>query len=460
MPGMNYSVRITTTLAPALLVWLIAATGVQAALTVTDVGRYDFTDTSGSGARELSGITYTGGVSYYAVGDKNALLHTLSIGLDPATGQITSATIGPSPVTLAGGTAGDREGIALQGGQVLLSNESGPRLEAYDAITGLSNGPPITTAQPGFGVYANIRPNRAWESLAVYPSNPSTILTANEDALTVDGPAAGFTQGAFVRIQAASVDASNSTATAIGQFAYPIDAINGDNLFVTGETSGLVDLVTLPGGQVLAMERAVGLTGYRIRLYQINGEAATDISDLPGLAGLTPDVDYTPLGKSLLWEKTFGATTNSNFEGIALGPTLATGERSLVLVADNASGPVLPIIGQQWTVDDQSLYALTQGFDPGSECGFNCLIGDNNEDGFVGVDDLNLILSRWNQTVFPGTMSDPNTDGFVGVDDLNIVLTNWNNGVPPSVNANIPEPATAATIVLLSLYRVIRRSRI
>ncbi len=463
---MNHSQRITTTLASAISVCLIVATDAQAALTVTDVGRYDFTDTSGSGARELSGLTYAGGSSYFAVGDQDALLHTLSINLDINTGAITSVNIGPAPITLGSASSGDREAIVLQGGEVLTANELGPQLEAYNPVTGQANGAPVTTAQPGFGVYTNIRPNRGWESLAVFQTNTSTILTANEDALTVDGPAASFSQGAFVRIQSASANAANSTTTAIGQFAYPIDAINGDNPFVSGETSGLVELLTLPDNTVLAMERSVGLTGYRIRLYQIDGEQATDISGLPGLAGLTPGVDYTPLGKSLLWENTFSVTTNSNFEGIALGPQLDDGSFSLVLVADNASGPVLPIVGQQWTADDQSLYALKQGFVPNSGCGFECLIGDLDATGFVGIEDLNFILSRWNQVVFPGVMADPTTDGFVGIEDLNLVLGNWNAGTPPPGSARemaphiIPEPgagASLALVLVLSLFARLRR---
>jgi Esterase-like activity of phytase len=448
-PHWNTAIRLLV-----LCVGLLVADGAQAALTVTDVGRFDFTDTSGSGARELSGITYAGGSSYLAVGDKNALLHTLSINLNNTTGQVTSATIDPTPVVLSSSFNSDREGIALQGANVLTTNEEGPQLEAFNAATGQSNGTPVNISTPGLGIYGQDRPNRAWESLTLFQSNPSTVLFANEDALIPDGPAASFTQGAVVRIQAASANAVNSTATAIGQFAYQTDAINGDNPFTNSETNGLVELLTLPGNQVLAMERSVGLTGYRIRLYRVNGENATDISGLPGLAGLTPGVDYTPVSKTLLWEKTFSALTNSNFEGIALGPTLADGRQSLVLVADNASGPVLPIVGQQWTADDQSLYALTIGEDPPRGGG---LVGDLDVDGFVGIIDLNIILSRWNEVVFPGVMADPTTDGFVGIADLNVILSNWNAGTPPLAGSVVPEPASAVIVCALFLGRLFYR---
>ncbi len=60
--------------------------------------------------------------------------------------------------------------------------------------------------------------------------------------------------------------------------------------------------------------------------------------------------------------------------------------------------------------------------------------GDLNGDGFVGVDDLNLVLGNWNQNIPPGDpRADPSGDGFVGVDDLNTVLGNWNKGTPPAL---------------------------
>ncbi len=61
------------------------------------------------------------------------------------------------------------------------------------------------------------------------------------------------------------------------------------------------------------------------------------------------------------------------------------------------------------------------------------ITGDLNGNGFVGIDDLNLILGNWNQTVTPGDplQGDPSGDGFVGIGDLGYVLGNWNAGTPP-----------------------------
>jgi len=80
-------------------------------------------------------------------------------------------------------------------------------------------------------------------------------------------------------------------------------------------------------------------------------------------------------------------------------------------------------------------------------------VGDLNLDGFVGIDDLNIVLSNWNTNVTPGVWlsGDPSGDGFVGIDDLNAVLSNWNAGTPPNSTANIPEPATAAMVGMFML---------
>ena len=98
-------------------------------------------------------------------------------------------------------------------------------------------------------------------------------------------------------------------------------------------------------------------------------------------------------------------------------------------------------------IDDVSVVALT------------LLDGDLNGDGFVGVDDLNIVLIHWNQNVTPGDLllGDPTGEGFVGVDDLNIVLVNWNNGTPPTEGDAIPEPASYALLSLGGLAILRRR---
>jgi hypothetical protein len=87
------------------------------------------------------------------------------------------------------------------------------------------------------------------------------------------------------------------------------------------------------------------------------------------------------------------------------------------------------------------------------------LEGDLNDDGFVGIADLNIILGVWNQNVTPGDklQGDPSGDGFVGIDDLNSVLGNWNAGTPPTAGAAVPEPTTLGLLGLGGLAMLKRR---
>ncbi len=89
------------------------------------------------------------------------------------------------------------------------------------------------------------------------------------------------------------------------------------------------------------------------------------------------------------------------------------------------------------------------------------IAGDLDFDGFVGIDDLNVVLGNWNTSVTPGNplFGDTSGDGFVGIDDLNAVLSNWNAGVPPSDGpTQIPEPAVV-WLIGPGLLGLLRRRR-
>jgi endonuclease I len=87
------------------------------------------------------------------------------------------------------------------------------------------------------------------------------------------------------------------------------------------------------------------------------------------------------------------------------------------------------------------------------------LVGDLDGDGFVGISDLGIVLSNWNQNVPPADpLADPTGDNFVGVADLNIVLGNWNAGTPPGA-ASVPEPASLALVSIAGIALSLRRQQ-
>ena len=49
-------------------------------------------------------------------------------------------------------------------------------------------------------------------------------------------------------------------------------------------------------------------------------------------------------------------------------------------------------------------------------------------------------------------------DGFVGLDDQNILLSNWNAGTPPNIEATIPEPASLGMLAVSCVVLLKRRA--
>jgi len=93
------------------------------------------------------------------------------------------------------------------------------------------------------------------------------------------------------------------------------------------------------------------------------------------------------------------------------------------------------------------------------------LLGDLNHDGFVGQDDLNIVLANWGQAVDAGAMllGDSSGDGLVGQDDLNVVLANWGTGSPPPAAMlpiqAVPEPSSLVLLVLAGTLGVLAALR-
>lgn len=87
------------------------------------------------------------------------------------------------------------------------------------------------------------------------------------------------------------------------------------------------------------------------------------------------------------------------------------------------------------------------------------LSGDLNGDGYVGVQDLDILLANWDDTVTAGSFIDGDVsgDGLVGDDDLQVVIDNWGNGALPG--GNVPEPGSFALMALTACALHLRRRR-
>lgn len=288
------------------------------------------TDQSGTAftIQGLSGITFRGDPTatassgeFLAVMDNSNKLVRLSVTFNPDASLALASVI--SGVSL--NITHDFEGIAwldAAAGTALLSEEGTPALHEVRVSDGVS-----LRAIPAPDVFAQRRPNFGLESLAARPPQPDIprdIWTANEEALTPDGPLSTQTQGTVVRLLRYA-QAPDGTMTPEAQHAYVTEPIHG--LPITNSRSGLVELVELPDGRLLALERslALGSVLYQSRLYEVSFGGADDVSDLPALAGAT----YTPVSKRLLWSGSV-----NNMEGLALGPRLPSGRYALLGIVD------------------------------------------------------------------------------------------------------------------------------
>jgi hypothetical protein len=180
------------------------------------------------------------------------------------------------------------------------------------------------------------RRNGVFEALAL-SADGRHLYASLEEPLYEDGPQANVDAGGVVRILKFDLASRNLVA----QYAYPIDKVHAaPNPAGQFSLNGVVEIVALAGDKLLVMERsfAFGATPeFAVKIYEADLGAATDVSALPALAGAT----YTPAAKKRVLDVGgTGISRVDNLEGMAFGPTLANGNRSLVLVSDNNFNPL------------------------------------------------------------------------------------------------------------------------
>lgn len=291
-------------------------------------------------AAELSGIAYASGDTYYSVGDNGApSIWQLATVLNQRSGRIRSAVVAGGITAPALGR--DSEGIALGPDltKAWVSDEIASTITQFSLLTGLMLS---SVAVPSIYRPANVQGNFGLESLSYAAGK---LWTANEEALKTDGAVSTTAAGSWVRLQRFG----GQDLTPETQYAYLTDPIKAMSPFTTAERSGVVDMIALPNGQVLTLERELGgfLPTFRSRIYLLDFTGATDVSSMPSLA----NGGFTAVTKTRLWQGRFNF---ANFEGIALGPQLKDGSYSLVLVSDDGQGQ----LGQRQTVLSLTLKGL------------------------------------------------------------------------------------------------------
>ncbi len=301
----------------------------------------------------LSGIAWCGGDDYALVEDSGGRVHRARIELDTASGSITNCVF--TDVQTVPGLV-DGEGIACdrESGLLYVSDEMGSKIFKIHP-----NASPVQVPLPDF--FARTRPNKSLEALSLEHTDKNTtckLWTANEDALTIDGPPSSATNAPLVRIVSVPPFAIKEDTN--DWWYYRLDAAQGGPIFGAGPGvpfNGLAGLAALGHGRLLVLERSCGLLPPAEE-----GEAPSLIvvSIYYVDTSRTPPGSSKPLQKTLLWRQAFPF---SNYEGIALGPERTDGSRALLLIADGDTSTARVggmTVSLQWK---KALFALKL-FDP------------------------------------------------------------------------------------------------
>jgi hypothetical protein len=226
----------------------------------------------------------------------------------------------------------DGEGMALEPtGEMLISSETEPSIREFslDGRTLRSLPvPELFLAGKGRG----IRRNLGFESLTLEPGG-EVLWTANERALQQDAPD-DVARPSPVRLLRYERRGGGFVPGA--QFVYEVEPLR-QKAGAGFQTRGLSDLLALPGGDLLALEREfVEGKGLVIQIFRVALAGATDVSGWDSLAGKS----WTPVHKTLVYDFARAGFAPDNLEGMAFGPTLPDGSRTLVLVSDNNFNPL------------------------------------------------------------------------------------------------------------------------
>ncbi|MEQ7006923.1 esterase-like activity of phytase family protein [Actinopolymorpha sp. B17G11] len=173
------------------------------------------------------------------------------------------------------------------------------------------------------------RRNAVFEGLTL-TADRRELVASLEGPLYDDGPLPTPTTGAVSRL----TWYDKRSGAPVRQFAYDIDPIPAvPDPPTAGADNGVVELLPIDQHRLLVLERAfISGVGNSIRLYAIDVRGATNTLDDTSLA----DGDYRPVRKRLVVDLAdLDLSHIDNVEGMAWGPRLPTGERTLVLVSDD-----------------------------------------------------------------------------------------------------------------------------
>lgn len=175
------------------------------------------------------------------------------------------------------------------------------------------------------------RDNQTFEGFSFAPDG-KTLWVSLEGPLYQDGPVPTTEAGAVNRITH-----FGRGGAVLGQYVYPLGALPAAPGKGKYADNGISEMLAISPTRLLTLERAgvendAGVFHTYVRIHEIDTAGATDVSALPTLAGAA----YRPVSKRLVLDlNAIGLPRVDNLEGMAFGPVLPNGHRSLVLVSDD-----------------------------------------------------------------------------------------------------------------------------
>ncbi|MBT9312773.1 esterase-like activity of phytase family protein [Leptothoe kymatousa] len=291
---------------------------------------------------------------YYALSDdrQQPRVYTLALELSPTAindAKLTSVTLlkdenGAAIAPL------DAEGLALTPSNSLIISSEGsfrqqipPKLQEFDLATGQLKNTLRLPDRYLFGTDSDgnapkqqtqgIQENIGFEALTISAPGgsyePFRLFAATEGPLYQDldlDPEIPF-KNRWLHYLIDPNSEGLGRSTLLSEHWYPMD-----DAPLGAVVNGLSEILAIDvGGHFLALERAFGLQGLSVKLYQLATGVATDTSAIATLQGDISGI--TPIRKQLVADLT--PLAPDNLEAMALGPTLKDGSPSLILVSDN-----------------------------------------------------------------------------------------------------------------------------
>ncbi len=286
----------------------------------------------------LSGITWVGGNNYFAVADGGspgeAGLYSLKIELSPDGLSVLACYVAPTNECLRLLGAHDLEDVAFDtaNGTVWAVDEFSGTVKEYNVSDGS-----VVNAVDIPDVLRDHRPNLGFESLALSVDG-LTLWTCTEEALGCDGPRSSFVSGTNVRLVKFVRSTVRDRFALAGMYYYTTEKWSQRCDYGGRARRGVVALCALPDESLLVLER------------ELSFGVSAGLKAL-GTARLYYSVYHlSPASgrKTLLASGDGGVLATGNYEGMCLGPELACGARSVLLVSDAGDGAspamILPLV--------------------------------------------------------------------------------------------------------------------